>query len=90
MGYPTKAPRTRAPANASATVERVKALTGEQASNPQGAALTIEDAAALGAIPIESRLVGAAPTQAEHNALVRDVRAIAAVLNRLGARFTGL
>lgn len=68
---------------------KVMTLTGE-AGTPAQAAITGEDAAALGTIALKSARVSAAPTMDQHNALVADVRALAAVLNRMGARFTGL
>lgn len=90
MGYPTKTGAKAAP-NRIAQDERLGALLGDRGKDDPGLkGLTRADAAALGTIALQAKAVTAAPTAAEHNALVADVRAIAAVLVRLGARFTGL
>lgn len=56
--------------------ESLETLAGNrQRGAKQKAAVRIEDLAALADMPIlTSRTVAAAPTQAEHNALVADVR----------------
>lgn len=86
--YPTKP--TRQPGNARALSERVERLTGDRGKDDAGAAVTREVAASLGNITIRSKLVTAAPTAADHNALVADIHAIAAILNAMGAKLTGL
>lgn len=87
MSYPTAS--ARAQRNTTATTEKVESLTGQRGASA-GKAVTLGDAASLGAIAIRCTHVSAAPTAADFNALVDDVRALAAVLNNMGARFTGL
>ena len=88
MGYPKTGARARG--NAGAQSERIDRLLGQRGTDTSGAAVTFEDAAALGSIALQSAIVSAAPTAAEHNALVADVRALAAILNTMGAKLTGL
>ena len=87
MSYPTTS--ARAPRNASATREKVQALAGERGT-PADKAVTQGAAASLGAIAVKCAHVTGTPSAADFNALVDDVRALAAVLNTMGARFTGL
>jgi hypothetical protein len=89
MGFP---PRTdsRASPRQRGQQERAEALTGDRAGAENRKAITRDDAARLGAVKLQSALVSAAPTAADHNALVNDIRALAAVLNGMGANFTGL
>lgn len=70
--------------------QRAEELTGTRAGVPEKKAVTREDAAALGQVELLSAMVTAAPTVAQHNALVADIRQIANALNRMGAKFTGL
>lgn len=86
MSYPTNS--RRGAADTGARAERVGRLLGEHDKN--SAAVTQGMAANLGNIAIQSKLVTAAPTADQHNALVRDIHALAAVLNAMGAKFTGL
>jgi len=88
MGYPGSSRQRPSGANR-ATAERLEALVGERRNNtPEQRAVIREDAAGLGTIALKSTTVSAAPTAAEHNALVEDVRALAAVLNAVGAKIT--
>lgn len=90
MGYPDRSQRRPGPA-IGAQDERVQGLLGERGKDNVGLkALTRADMAALGEVAILSSHVTAAPTMAQHNALVDDVHALAALLNKMGARFTGL
>lgn len=89
MGYPTRAGRKPAP-NIAAQGERLQALVGDRGRDEGQKAVTRADAAAMGAIALRSTYVTAAPTADQHNALVDDLRALAGVLNSMGARITGL
>lgn len=80
-------------ARARVLAERTEALTGTRNSNPASeakVAVTKDNAAQMGAIALRSTRVTAAPTMDQHNALVEDLRQIAAVLNAIGAKFSGL
>ncbi len=62
-------------------VETLETLAGERSRKPAAmrkAAVRIEDLAGLLKVPndLQSGTVAAAPTQAEHNALVADVKAL--------------
>lgn len=89
MGYPTRTDVKPTPQQRG-QLERAESLTGFGGASPDKKAVTREDVAALGAVKLKSAHVSAAPTAAEFNALVDDVRAIAALLNTMGATFTGL
>lgn len=90
MGYPTSTGAKTAP-NRAAQDERAAALVGDRGRRAaELRAVTLKDAADAGVIELQARTVTAAPTAAEHNALVADIKAIAAVLTRLGAKFSGL
>jgi hypothetical protein len=88
MGYPTQT-RARPTPQQRGQQERAEVLTGTR-STPDKKAITREDAGAFGAVKLKAAHVSASPTAADFNALVDDMRALAAVLNTLGARFTGL
>lgn len=90
MGYPTIPARKKGPA--SARNERVDDLLGERrgAEGGSGRAVTVKDAATMGQVQLKSARVSASPTMEQHNALVEDLRTIAAILNRMGATITGL
>lgn len=88
MAYPKTGARGRG--NAGAQSERLDRLLGQRGENNDGEAITRGAAASQGFVAIQSKLVSAAPTAAEHNALVADVRALAAILNAMGAKLTGL
>lgn len=88
MGYPTNKTGRPGP-NIAAQGERLQGLLGERGKDGGLKALTRGDAAAFGAVALKAQLVTAAPTADQHNALVEDIRAIAALLNGLGAKFTG-
>jgi hypothetical protein len=90
MSYPTRTDVKPTP-QARARAERVDALAGARNdASPDKQAVTRGDMAAQGAVRLLSTKVTTAPTVAEHNALVDDVRALAAALNAMGAKFTGL
>lgn len=90
MSYPTRNDVKPTP-QARARAERVDALAGTRNDTaPDKQAVTRGDMASLGAVRLTSAKVTASPTAADHNALVDDVRAIAAALNAMGAKFTGL
>lgn len=90
MGYPKRTNNGRPQPNISAQTEQVQALTGALGASAGKEAVVRENLSAHGLIAVRSRLAAAAPTQAEFNALVEDVHAIAVLLNQLGAGFTGL
>lgn len=86
MGYPTNTAR-KPSAAAQSQDERLGGLLGDRGrADPNLRALTRGDAAGAGAITLQATTVTAAPTAAEHNALVADIRALATVLNALGAK----
>lgn len=90
MGYPTRT-EVRITPQQRGQAERAEALTGSRnGAAPEKQAVTREDVGSLGAVRLLSAKVSASPTAAEHNALVEDIRQIAAALNAMGARFTGL
>lgn len=89
MGYPPGAikrtPRERV------LTERAEALTGARNDKaPEKLAVTRENMGQSGSVKLLSERVAAAPTMEQHNALVEDVRQIVALLNKMGANFTGL
>lgn len=88
MSYPTRNDIKPTPQQR-AQNERAQALTGSSGNLPGKKAVTRDDVASLGSVKLRSAHISAAPTAADHNALVDDVRAIAAALNAMGARFTG-
>ncbi len=90
MAYPTGKRNPRPQPNIQAQTEQLQALTGALGEASGKSAVTKEMLAAFGTVQIRSALTSAAPTQAEHNALVEDVHAIANLLNLLGANFTRL
>lgn len=90
MGYPPAQAKTRATPQQKGQLERAESLTGFGGAVPEKKAVTREDAGALGAVKLKAAHVTAAPTAADFNALVDDVRALAMLLNKLGANFTGL
>lgn len=88
MGYPANS-RRRVGVAARSTAERVEALLGERRNNtPEQQAVTRAEPAGQGTLALKSANVTAAPTAAEHNALVEDMRALAGVLNAMGAKIT--
>lgn len=88
MGYPTRTDSKPTPQQR-AQNERTQALTGLQGQDNSKKAVLVSDAAKVGSVSLLSAKVTAAPTAAEHNALVDDVRALALALNAMGAKFTG-
>jgi hypothetical protein len=92
MGYPDRTDAKPSPQQRGKQ-ERAEALTGSRSSASQERrAITREDTAAQGIVKLlSSRLLpSASVTVDDHNAVVDDIRAIAAVLNAMGAKFTGL
>lgn len=88
MGYPNKSGAKLSP-SAAAEQEKIQSLLGERAGAKPGLqAVKRDDLAALGTIIIKSVHLTAAPTAADFNNLVDDMKAIAAVLNAAGARLT--
>lgn len=88
MGYPTGKRTPRPQPNITAQTEQVQALTGALGAKAGKEAVTREMLASFGAVVMQSRSAATAPTQAEYNALLEDVHAIANLLNQLGASFT--
>lgn len=87
MPYPVRTGVKPTPQQRGAA-ERSEALTGSRGAGAvDKKAITREDAAAKGTQLLRSVHVSAAPTAAQHNALVDDIRAIASVLSAMGARF---
>ncbi len=87
MTYPTE-PRLKVRVKR-VNVDKIEALAGERRGDtPEQKAVTQGDAASLGTLVLKSAAVSAAPTAAQYNALVDDLRAIAAVLNAVGAKIT--
>lgn len=89
MTYPTRTGMRPLP-QANSQDEKAKLLTGMNGTDPDKLAVTRGDVGKLGLIALKSTHVSSAPTAADHNALVDDVRAIAALLTQMGATFTGL
>jgi hypothetical protein len=88
MGYPDQS-RNKPNARLQATLERVQAAIGERRQDGTGKeAVTHDDVAGLGTLVFKSAYVTATPTAAQYNALVDDLRALAAVLNAVGASIT--
>lgn len=89
MGYPGNRNSNPSP-SLQRQGEKLQGLVGDRgAGREEKLAVTREDAAKLGTLQLLSaNAAGAAPTAAEHNALVTDLRALAAVLNAMGAKIT--
>lgn len=89
MGYPNKRPGNPSP-NLQRQNEKLQSLVGDRGTGrEEKLAVTRENAANLGTLQLLSaNAAGATPTAAEHNALVTDVRALAALLNAMGAKIT--
>lgn len=89
MGYPESSKR-REPRSAVQS-QQLEALVGERGRGGEDRkAATHDELASLGAITIQSVQISAAPTAADYNKIVADITALAAVLNKAGARFNGL
>lgn len=87
MPYPIRTGSKLTPKQVGAT-ERAEALTGSRGNvAPEKRAITREDAGAKGTQVLRATHVSAAPTAAQHNALVDDMRALATVLAAMGAKF---
>lgn len=87
MGYPKGSPRAQP--NVQRQRERMEALVEDRGPDrPQTAAVTRDSLAALGTVKLRSTFITAAPTQADYNNMVEDMRALASLLNKLGANYT--
>lgn len=70
-------------------IERLQVLVGERGT-PQATAVRRGDVARIGVIALTAaHAAGATPTAAEFNALVDDVKTLAAIIERIGAAFSG-
>lgn len=88
MGYGLPK-QDKASARMRVLTERAETLAGNRPQAPERKAITAQDVGAQGALKLLSAKVTAAPTMEQHNALVEDVHALAALLNRIGAKITG-
>lgn len=89
MGYPVNNKR-REPRDMVQS-QQLQTLVGERGRNGDDLkAATHDELASLGAITIQSVAITTAPTAADYNKIVADITALAAVLNKAGARFNGL
>lgn len=92
MGYPNRTDAKPSPQQRGKQ-ERAEALTGSRSgASQEKRAVTREDTAAQGVVKLLSTRLTASDsvTIDSHNAVVDDIRAIAAALNAIGAKFTGL
>lgn len=88
--YPSQ-PKKRMEVKDRVQIERAESLTGTRPGvGQEKRAVTQENAAALGVVRLMCEKVTDTPTLAQHNALVDDIRALAATLNAMGAKFTGI
>lgn len=88
MTYPTTS-KPKVNRTAKVDFERLQALAGERKNDtPDQQAVTQGDAASQGTIQLTSTILTAAPTMANYNALVADMRALSGVLNAMGAKIT--
>lgn len=69
-------------------LENLQALVGERGPDAKKA-VRRGDVARIGPIALTSARVTAAPTMADHNKVVDDIKALAAAIERLGAAFSG-
>lgn len=69
-------------------LESLQAMIGERGT-PAMKAVRRGDVARIGPIKLTSDRVTAAPTMADHNKLVDDVKTLAAAIERLAAAFSG-
>lgn len=91
MGYPNYKP-PRLPPNATRQAEKLQGLVDDRGSTGDAnredqRAVIRQDLTGQGTVELKAVYVSAAPTAAEYNALVDDVRAVAALLNKLGADY---
>ena len=88
MAYPTSTQK-RLPPNVQRQRERLEGLVDDRGPDrPQTAAVIREDVASLGTVKLRANFLTASPTMADYNNLVEDQRALASLLNKLGASFT--
>jgi hypothetical protein len=70
-------------------MEKLQSLIGDRSRGAAGQrAIVHADLANFGKVTFTAAPVTAAPTAAEFNALVEDLRSIAAILNLVGAKIT--
>lgn len=91
MGYPNYKP-PRLPPNATRQAEKLQGLVDDRGSTGDTTredlrAVTRGELAGQGAVELQAVLLSAAPTAADYNKLVEDMRAVAALLNKLGADY---
>lgn len=91
MSYPTASRRKPTP-SAQRQSEALQALVDERGSSTGDArtdqrAVTRSAVAGQGTVELQAVLLSAAPSAADFNKLVADQRALAALLNKLGADF---
>lgn len=93
MGYPNRKIQSPAP-NIAAQAEKLQGLIDDRgstggSSRKEQVAVKVGDLSGYGGITLTSAYAaGAAPTAAEHDALVTDVRALAGLLRKMGADIT--
>lgn len=88
MTYPTSS-RKKLDPTAKQNVERLQALAGERKNDtPEQEAVTQGSASGLGTIALTAAILTASPAMADYNKLVADTRALASVLNAMGAKIT--
>lgn len=89
MQKPTKQEMQRMVRDAlGSQMESLQVLLGERGT-PAMRAVRRGDVQRLGAITLTSARVTAAPTMADHNKVVDDIKALAAAIERLAAAFQG-
>jgi hypothetical protein len=69
-------------------LETLQALAGERGT-PAMKAVRKGDVPRIGAITLTSARVTAAPTMDDHNKVVEDIKTLAALIEKLGAAFSG-
>lgn len=91
MGYPTTSQPKPQP-NLQRQADALQALVDDRGRSTGDArtdqrAVTRGAVAGLGTVELQAVLLTGAPTAADYNKLVQDQRALAALLNQLGADF---
>lgn len=89
MGYPLSS-RPKPQPNLQRQADSLQALVDDRGRSTGDArddqrAVTRGDAAQQGTVELQAVLLTGAPTTADYNKLVTDLRALAAVLNQVGA-----
>lgn len=90
MGYPDRPmPRPRVSPRAKGQEEQAEALTSfRNGEATEKVAVVRGDLAKQGNIKLLANKITADPTMENYNALIEDVRQIAALLNQMGAKFS--